>query len=75
MRIFGGVVVIILGVLIVIFHDAIRRYQDKWNAMDFPFGLGEAWTGKYTRGGLLFVRGVTILSGVFVIYLGIRLML
>jgi len=74
MQILGGIALIIVGVLVVIFHDRIRRNQDKRNSMPF-IGLGDRWTGKYTRGGLLFVRGVIVLSGVFAIYLGIRMML
>lgn len=75
MQILGGIALIIVGVLVVIFHDKIRRNQDKWNSMPFLIGLGDSWTGKYTRGGLLFVRGVIVLSGVFAIYLGIRIIL
>jgi hypothetical protein len=72
MPILGGIALVIV-VLVVLFHDRIRRNQDKWNALPFPLGLGDGWTGKYTRGGLLFVRGVIVLTGVSTIYAGIRL--
>lgn len=63
------------GIVIVIFHDTIRRAQDESYSRDPILKVGDWWTGKYTRGGLLFVRGVIILVGIGMIYGGISILL
>ena len=40
-------------------------------AKDFPIGFGQNWSGKYTRGGLIFIYGVIIIIGVVFVLLGI----
>ncbi len=60
----------LLGLAIIVFHDRIRRFQDKINAALFTY----SWTGEYTRGGLLFLRVISILFGAFFLIFGILIM-
>ena len=66
-----GVGLTLVGLAIIVFHKAIREWRDWWKSRDFPVGLGDAWTGKYTRGGLIFTYGVIILTGVVFVGIGI----
>lgn len=59
-----GVLLTLVGLGILIFHKSIKEWRDRKGARDFPFGYGEMWTGKYTRGGLIFTYVVIILFGV-----------
>ena len=66
-RILVGGLLSLAGLVIIIFHDRIRRFNDKINGAL----LGSRWTGEYTRGGLLFLRVVSIIFGAFFLLWGI----
>jgi hypothetical protein len=59
-----GVLLTLVGLAVIVFHKSIREWRDWWKSRDFPVGLGDAWTGKYTRGGLIFTYALIILTGV-----------
>jgi hypothetical protein len=61
----------VIGFLIIIFHRAIKEWHDYWNSRDFPVGYGSIWTGKYSRGGLIFTYGMIILVGAAFLGFGI----
>ncbi len=56
---------------IIIFHKSIKEWRDNWHSKDWPIGYGEMWTGKYTRGGLIFTYGLIILVGLVLLIAGI----
>lgn len=64
-----GAFLTLVGLAIIVFHRPIKEWGDWWRSRDWPAGLGSAWTGKYTRGGLIFTYAVIILIGV--VFLGI----
>ena len=66
-----GVLLTVVGLAIIIFHRSIKEWRDWWKSRDFPVGLGDAWTGKYTRGGLIFTYAVLILIGLVFVWVGI----
>jgi hypothetical protein len=66
-----GVLLTVVGLAIIVFHRSIKERRDWWKSRDFPVGLGDAWTGKYTRGGLIFTYGVIILLGLLFVVIGI----
>lgn len=66
-----GVLLTLVGLAIIVFHRSIRERRDWWKSRDFPVGLGDAWTGKYTRGGLIFTYAVIILIGLVFVCIGI----
>lgn len=61
---FLGIVFIILGLAIIFGHESLIRNWDYWN--NGMFGQ-PWWTGKFTRGGKLFLWGL----GAFVSIYGI----
>ena len=67
--VFGGVV-FLAGLLIVIFHRAIKEHRDHLNALGWPNGFGAGWTGKYTRGGLIFTYATIIVAGLLLMFVG-----
>ena len=70
-KIIIGAVLALIGLGIIIFHRSIKERHDWWQSRDWPIGLGSAWTGKYTRGGLIFTYAVIILIGVVFLAIGI----
>jgi hypothetical protein len=66
-----GTFLTVAGLLIIILHKPIKEWRDWWASREFPSGWGEMWTGKYTRGGLIFTYVVIILIGVVLLALGI----
>ena len=60
------------GLLIIILHKPIKEWSDWWKSRDWPVGYGAMWTGKYSRGGLIFTYALIILMGVFFLALGIN---
>lgn len=70
-RFVTGSFLIVAGFLIVILHKPIKEWSDWWKSRDSPVGHGEMWTGKYSRGGLIFTYAVIILFGVVLLALGI----
>jgi hypothetical protein len=66
-----GVFLTLAGLAIIIFYKSIKERRDEWNAKDWPIGYGEMWTGKYTRGGLIFTYAVIILIGAVLLCVGI----
>ena len=66
-----GVFLTLVGLGIILFHRSIKERYDWWQSRDWPAGLGGAWTGKYTRGGLIFIYAVIILIGVVFLAIGI----
>ena len=68
-----GIFLALAGLLIIIFHRSIKEWRDDQASRDWPFGYGEMWTGKYTRGGLIFTYAVIILFGIAFLGTGISL--
>ena len=66
-----GAFLTLVGLAIIIFHKDIKEWRDDRNAQDWPIGYGEMWTGKYTRGGLIFTYALIILIGVVFLGVGI----
>ena len=66
-----GTLLSLAGLAIIIFHKSIKEWRDSWSEKDFPVGVGDMWTGKYTRGGLIFTYAVIILIGVVLLGVGI----
>ena len=66
-----GVFLTLAGLAIIIFHKSIKEWRDDWDSKDWPIGHGEMWTGKYTRGALIFTYAVIILIGVVLLGIGI----
>ena len=70
-KIIVGALLALVGLSIIIFHRSIKEHYDWWQSRDWPIGLGSAWTGKYTRGGLIFIYTVIILIGIAFLAIGI----
>ena len=70
-KIIVGAFLAVIGLGIILFHRSIKERYDWWQSRDWPAGLGDAWTGKYTRGGLIFTYAVIILIGVVLLTIGI----
>lgn len=66
-----GIILVLAGLAVIIFHRAIKKWQDWWNSLPFPLGAGEMWSGKYTRGGLVFTYAAIIVSGLALLTFGI----
>ena len=66
-----GIFLTVAGLLIIILHKSIKESQDWWASRDWPSGYGSNWSGKYTRGGLIFTYAVIILFGVILLGFGI----
>ena len=74
MNVLAGIASILAGLAVVIFHNTIRQTSDDINERSSRL-FGDWWTGEYSRGGLLIIRGITILVGLILIYGGIRILL
>ena len=66
-----GAVLALIGLAVIIFHKSIQEWRDYWGLRDWPLGYGDMWTGKYTRGGLVFTYALIILSGIIFFGIGI----
>lgn len=66
-----GSVLSLAGLAIIIFHKSIKEWRDNLHSKDWPIGYGEMWTGKYTRGGLIFTYAAIILFGLVLLIAGI----
>ena len=64
-RIIVGGVFVIVGLVLIVFHDRLRRIGDAIRKSDPLLRWGDWWTGKYTRGGLIATRVIGILFGIF----------
>ena len=67
---FGGLLIIV-GLVLIIFHEQLRKFGDTLSKYDPLLRRGDWWTGKYSRGGLIFIRSITILFGLFLLVEGI----
>jgi hypothetical protein len=67
---FGGTFVVV-GLVLIIFHNQLRRIGDAIRRSDPLLRWGDWWTREYTRGGLIAIRVVGILFGLFFIVEGI----
>ena len=74
-RIILASILIIIGLLHIIFYDRIRKVTDMLRKNDPFLWGGDWWTGKYTRSGLVFMKLLTILVGLFLVGLGITLII
>ena len=72
--ILGGVLILV-GLALVIFHERFRKSHDALSKHDPILRHGDWWTGKYTRGGLLFTRAITIIFGLALLSLGVSILL
>ena len=70
-----GCILFVFGLFLIIFHKSIKEWSDYWNSKDFPIGYGEMWTGKYTKGGLIFTYALIILTGAAFFALGVGLII
>ncbi len=70
-----GSALTLVGLSIIVFHRSIKERADWWKSRDWPVGIGDAWTGKYTRGGLIFTYAVIILLGVVILGIGVTQLL
>ncbi len=61
------------GLVIIIFHRRIKDWGDYMSSKDFPVGWGEMWSGKYTKGGLIFTYAIIIAAGAGLLVFGIIL--
>ena len=61
------------GLMIIIFHRLIKEWGDYMSSKDFPVGWGEMWSGKYTKGGLIFTYAIIIAGGAGLFISGIIL--
>lgn len=68
--IFGGIL-ILFGLALIIFHEPLRKLQDTLSKYDPLLRNGDWWTGKYTRGGLIFTHAVTIIFGLILLIMGV----
>jgi hypothetical protein len=66
-----GFVFSVIGLVLIVFHRSVKEWRDDRNSRDFPIGYGEMWTGKYTKGGLIFTYGLIILAGAIFLILGV----
>ena len=66
-----GLFLALVGLAIIIFHKSIKKRYDWWQSRDWPVGLGDAWTGKYTHGGQIFIYTLIILIGVVFLAIGV----
>lgn len=67
---FGGAFVVV-GLVLIIFHNQLRRIGDAIRKSDPLLRWGDWWTGEYTRGGLIAIRVIGTLFGLFFIVEGI----
>jgi hypothetical protein len=67
---FGGLFILV-GLALIIFHEPFRKFGDTLSKHDPLLRWGDWWTGKYSRGGLFFIRAITILFGLFLLVEGI----
>ena len=70
-RLIVGAILALAGFAIIIFRKSIKEWQDNRNSRAWPIGYGKMWTGKYTRGGLIFTDAVIILFGLVLLIAGI----
>ena len=62
-----GGVLIVIGFAIINGHRSIKEHYDRRMSKGWPIGLGDFWTGKYTKGGLIITYAIIILvENVFV---------
>jgi hypothetical protein len=66
-----GIFLTVAGLLIMILHKTIKEWRDWWASRDWPAGFGGFWTGKHTRGGLIFTYAVIILFGLVLFGFGV----
>jgi len=66
-----GIILAVSGLAVIVFHQRIKAWRDYWSSKDFPLGYGGMWSGKYTRGGLIFTYVVIILAGAILFVSGI----
>jgi hypothetical protein len=70
-RILLGGAFVLVGVVLIVFHDQLRRLGDAIRKSDPLLRWGDWWTGEYTRGGLIATRVLGILFGIFFLVEGI----
>jgi hypothetical protein len=70
-RLVLGCIFSALGLFLIVFHKSVKEWRDYWKSKDFPIGAGEMWTGKYTKGGLIFTYAVIILTGAISLVFGV----
>jgi hypothetical protein len=74
-RLVFGSLIFLAGLLIVIFHRAVKEHRDHLNALGWPIGYGEGWTGKYSRGGLIFTYATIIVAGLLLMFVGANMIM
>jgi hypothetical protein len=66
-----GGVIIVIGFAIILCHRSIKEHYDRRMSKGWPIGLGDFWTGKYTKGGLIITYAIIILAGTACVGFGI----
>ena len=69
-----GSFLILLGLALIIFHEPLRKFQDRLSKYDPLLRYGDWWTGKYTRGGIIFTHAVAIIFGLILLMMGILIL-
>jgi len=70
-RVLLGGAFAVVGLVLIIFHNQLRKIGDAIRRSDPLLRCGDWWTGEYTRGGLIAIRVIGILFGLFFIVEGI----
>ncbi len=66
-----GIILILFGLALIVFHKQIRKFNDVWSKYDPILRQGDWWTGKYTRGGLIITHAVTVIFGLVSLIMGV----
>jgi hypothetical protein len=69
-RLVIGAILTVAGLAIIILHKPIKEARDRWQSRVRLFDYDTMWTGKYTRGGLVFTYAVIILFGAVLLVVG-----
>lgn len=75
MRFLIGGVFIIAGLSLIVFHKTVKRFNDAFKKHDPLLRSGNWWTGKYTRGGLIFTYASIIIGGILMLLFGLMILL
>ena len=70
-RLVIGALLTIAGLAIILLHKPIKEVRDRWQSRARFFDYDTMWTGKYTRGGLVFTYAVIILFGAVLLAAGV----
>lgn len=70
-RVLLGGAFILVGFGLIVFHNRLRRIGEAIAKHDPLLRWGDWWTDQYTRGGIIAMRIIGVLFGVFLLVEGI----